>query len=601
MTHRLLPNLAISVSWVVMVVVAVDTLAPRDYFFNIVDVLVDGYQNGRMSDGLLESLLKLYGIGFFGTVLVSLGPEIAKGIWSDEVRSTDNKSLLAKLKRDRRQIILRYTRSRVSINGTYLRLLVFGIVFALTLVLVLVKARTYAVTFETDLFLLFIAASMEAVGIFTHSVISDHALVSAEAYYMRQRRKRLSTWLENSGWRNSERINTYFTVLIHSYCNYGLTVISHEDLFPKPVQAAANQPESPLKQELADDRNLDIALRLIEQFDSVKKQYIEPFEEKYWVNARESFEPAFALDLKQFLFPCALDSKFPSSRLRAIGLAKWCFFDKQKSQWQEWLYTSGASFETIVAELMLTYLRMRSFSLQSPSEDHSASSNQASNSEERIELASLLLEFPYIMEACIKERRDRFNWSQEGKEKSLEGKEKPLWSHDYFHLTEDNHPPKYRERVEQYYAELFKETVNELDADACNKIASRFVHFLTYIYEEGNRPEPYLHRILPVNSNHFRATYDVPTASILFTREGLKNLDEEYANPVLAWQAIIQEEIKQSKAPNFRCSRLCQYNFNGRTCDHRAKHHDSERNTGYCCVSIEEQCEAFASILFESL
>lgn len=586
-THRLLPNLAIAAAWVILIVIAVDMLAPQDWEFTIIDVLVGAYQNGRISGTLLETLLKLYGIGFFGTVLVSLGPEIFKGIWSDEVRSTDNKNLLSKFKRERRQILLRYIGKTHSIQCLYLHLFAFGLAFALTLVLILIKSRSNVVTFEADLVLLLIAASMEALGIFTHSIISDHALVRAEEYYMEQRSTDLPGWLAESNWRNSEKVNAYFAVLIHSYCNYGLTSVLHEKMFPEPV-VRRDEVGRELKPD--DDRTLCVSLRLIERFDMVKKQYIEPFEEKYWVNARASFEPEFALDLNRFLFPEEADHEFPTSILHAIHMARECFFTKQETHWQEWIYTSGVPFETLVAELMLTYLRMKFVHKLDELDKRSASAKQT-EADKRIELACLLLEFPYIMEACITERCDSSGQQSAGKESSF-------WQHDYFHLKGGDHPPKYRERVEQYYAELYEMNANTLDAAACNLVAGRFAHFLTYIYEDGSRTEQYLHRILPINSNHFKATNDIPTASIMFDDVVLDRLkcSGKNKNPIPSWYDIIQRNAGLESSCD---RRLCLYNRESRERTIKNVPHESGHNTGYCCLNRAEQCEGLVSILFE--
>ena len=606
-SRRLLPNIAIAAAWMILCVLWLDVnKAPLDRI-TIIDILVDAYRDGRMSSALLETLLKFYGIGFFGTVLVSLGPEIAKGIWSDEIRSTDNKSLLSKFKRDRRQILLRVIGNRASINGMYLRILAFGLAFAFVLVLVLVKAREYQLTFEADLLLLILSVSMEATGIFTHSIITDHALISAEKYYLLRRRKALSDWLSKDGWRSSEKVNAYFMVLIHTYCNHGLIPIPHDDLFPipvlpvKPIISSAQMVDNMA----SDAKNLDIALCLIEHFDYTKEQYIDPIEEQYWINAKQSFEPAFALDIDSFLFSKEKNSvgRFPKSELHAIAMARDCFFTKQKAQWQDWLYTSGMSYETMVAELMLTYLRIKYLSKQSSPRNISVSNPRVlkAKSERKLDYASLMLEFPYIMEACIRKRYDYYD--------CLPGEDKKgSQMRDFFHLQEEGHPPKFRERVEQYYAEMYRWNINLLDIESCNKIADRFYHFLTYIYEDDNKTEQYLHRILPINSNGFKVTNDVSTGSILFAPDILFTLaysKKQYINPAFGWEAIVQENVELVKSSvdnshsHFRMPRLCLYSVKDRKCKNRVEQHDGGRHTGYCCVNRGEQCESLVSILYE--
>ena len=577
-THRVMPNMAIAAAWTLLVTVFVDSIfgTPYNPLVTVVDVVADAYQYRGLKGEIFTTILKLYGVGLFGTILLSLGPEIAKSLWSDEFRSTDNKTLLAKFNRDRRALLLRVVFKNRSCNILYIWLGLYGIVFVAALLTVMATVRRATVTFSVDLIMLFLSVSLEGVGIFSHSVISDSTLFSAERAYLQRNIKSLPRWMKKTNFENAETVINFAQVLVNTYCNHGLNPFSHTDVFEKLSQVIRDMKNGDMKAFL-------FVLFLIQRFDETKTRYIDPIDEQYWKNTRRDFETQFAADVDGFLSGLTkpIENVFPENYSEAVSLANQCFFTKQNEQWKEWFYINGAPYQETAALLMLDYLRLKFLSSQNAI-DAVADASET-------DYGALLMEFPYIMESCI---LNRF-----GKPGETEKNENPELTESCFHLFSTEDPPQYRERVEQYYAELFKSKCNKLNKDFCQKIAARFQCFLTHSYETKVRKERFLHRIFPINSNNFTATNDRPDASIVMTAQLLCAIDKNsYNNPAPGWNEIVKDEVEkcgQSKKE----SRLCYYDvLNYQKKDPNYATHDW--GVGLCCNSRDEQCRVMAAIMF---
>ncbi len=587
-SFRLLPNLAIAAAWTLLLVITESaisnacilnakevaektgkTITESDYpeVVTFIELIRDAYNNSNFDSDFIKTFLEIYSIGIFGTVFVSLATEASKSLWSDEIQNTENKTLLAKFKRARRQQILYrkiqlFDQSELLVSIVYIHLLCYLVFLLPTFVIVSELNSTDTTTLRIDIILLLISVTLEAMGIATHFIITDHALTSSEIKYLKQRGKGIQKHLHNIRVKNkscnysegnpttptykqkrankntcvntsckgmvlSKETKNYLQVLVHSFCNHSeVDSIEKSILFPDVEKSNGS----------VKGCNLCIAKNVIGRFYKTKQIYIDPNKEDYYASASSFFEPAFAIDINNFLFPTIKTVSFPKTLLDAIAIARHCFFLSQKEQWEKLLYPVGKSFVEISSILILDYIYRR-FSernqIYNPcnidccKEDHSA------------EYGAALLEFPYVMETYL---LDRFKDNEQfvSKDTLKKGNDWPRFS-ERVELS-------FSERVEQYYWELFKNRVNCLERDTCYELGNLFASFLTDSYKNEER---FLRRILPVNRENYRLTSDKPDGSIKLSKKRTVeiaidslNIEKQQLSMIPGWSNVFKKAWK---------------------------------------------------------
>lgn len=586
-SFRFLPNLALSGAWTVLFTVFISAKWHNAVTF--IGFLKDAYERSNLGSNFIKTFMEIYSIGIFGTVFISLVSEASKNIWSDELYSNENKTLMTQFKRIRRHLLLSRHIKGIVFNIIYIHMLCYMIALLITFAFAMTYRAADRTILRIDLILLLFSVTLEAMGLTTHLIITDDALVVAECKYLKQRLPRIQKKLEKmpqdcAKLTPDTEVNSYLRVLVHTYCNHnGVESVNRNEFFPHFSQGKPC--------------NIFLTIKLIELFDKTYKLYIEPNEEKYYMSARKAFEPAFAQDIKKYLFEAYEHDSSSYILLSMIELSYRCFFENQKKEWEKWLYISGEPIDRFESLLMLDFLRWnfseeQTYAGQCFSTLCSKESNEKSKEERNVILNTMVLEFPYIMETLMQNRYGK-------KFSALHG---------------EKNPPHFQERVEEYYWNVFLEHVNNSSEMECNEVAERFSAFLKDSYEGEER---FLHRILPINRAHYSATSDKPDFSIKLSETSMVNIVLDQKSNYLkdevvpGWGKLFsclranqtRDIIQKSRNRSEHLANLVE---NKLKCDiKRLCRFDQREDTttfarcDRCCVDENEMCHVLASVIFE--
>lgn len=474
-SFRLLPNLALAGAWTVLLYVLVNCFSPRSITF--ISLLEDAYQSGKLNSHFIEIFLKISGIGIISSMVLAIGTEITKFILNNEFHSVENKAILEKFKSNRRGLILKRTILNHSISLIHVHVVLFSFVLMAAFIAVTIACKANPTLIRINLILLAASTSVEALGIAAHFTISDDALVHAEPRYLDSVSKNVNLLIDSLPQSTDVKIDPalrrYLQVLVNTYCNHGLDrSVSQLSRFPK----CANNPLLRLR----------LAVELIFMFDHTYTSFVEPNEEKYYINARKSFRTALAEDIVMYLLH---DTGSEIGFIANLRLADRAFFEDQQSVWEQLLSTSREPYPQFRNLLLVDYLRSY---FQSTYYNHSWSKEFDEKLTDKSGSCVLMLEFPYAMDICMQKR-----YSREA-ENTLT-------------FLYDEPVPRFRDRVEEYYFHLFASQCNEYSQEDCTKIGMQFLDFLTHSYGQEER---FLHRLLPINDKTYSKTQDKPTHSI---------------------------------------------------------------------------------------
>ena len=509
-SFRWLPNLAIAGAWSVMIIIFETSV--RNYYIvkdqlnitvpTFITLLKEAYESSKIGSGFIKTFMELYGVGIFGTVFISMATEATKSLWSDEIRSAENKTLLAKFKRARRQRILaRNFLFFKMISVVYIHMVFYLVVLLCTSIATIVLSSTDITIIRIDIILLLMSVTLEAMGVATHFIITDQTLAASETKYLQQKQPAVNRKLKRLSRRNSSSLHTckiivlspevtnYLQILVHSYCNHSSReAINKSHFYPKTIGCC----------------KLLIAKNLIARFYRTNEIYIAPNQESYYTSASSHFEPNFAIDLRRFLF--GNDVSKPSTPPRgwsassrgwsassisvmdALSICQNCMFAIQRKKWEDWLYPTDLNYEQMVSQVMLDLIRICFVDLHGLNEpcyeDYCEGNHSISN-------CALLLEIPFIIKlAIVKRMRDK-SFPDLNNENKFE-----LW---------------FRERTEQYYYNLFESEINCYTSKQCNQIGTHLAQALTARHDGSDF---LLQRVLPINSNNYTDTRNKPDFSL---------------------------------------------------------------------------------------
>ncbi len=478
---------------------------------SFVTLLKEAYNSSKIGSSYIKTFLEIYGIGVFGTVFISMATEATKSLWSDEIRSAENKTLLAKFKRARRQRLLarKFFFSTILVSVVYIHIFYYLIAFLVTVVATIVLSSHDVTIIRINILLLLMSVSMEAIGAATHFIVTDQTLAASEIKYLNQKKTYINELCKKAnpdkgaitcnGVRYSREVSNYLQVLVHSYCNHsGGDSISKQTLYPDASNCC----------------RLQIAKNLISRFYRTKEIFISPNKEAYYASASIHFEPDFALDIIKYLFhesdqkartgngntydkEAKLDTEpkeehktneLLTSALSLLDIARKSMFSDQHDEWKDWLYPSNINYEQMMSLIMLDCIRIR---FADPNNIDSPCFDDFCTGDHKIVSGAFLLEFPFIVKQALLSRISDGSFSISNRAKNL-----------------DEH---FRERTEQYYYNLFCAGVNSFDSSACNLIAQYFTQTLQARYDNSAFD---LQRILPIRANDCIPSNNKPVFSL---------------------------------------------------------------------------------------
>lgn len=562
-SYRVLPNLAISLAFGILLC-CVLSCTPSLAAGNIwgAEILTSSNTSEAILDG---PLLKITSGSILGSAIFSLIAEASKDLWSNLYKDNgENHQIKRRFMQLRRRLLTHRFFPSIR-NITLVRLFFFLFIeFAVFILILLKKSSVSLSILEQSLFL---ALTLGLFGFATHRFISEEELLRAQCRYIESNKTcSLPEQYMCSDNSRNQRWQDFCQVIVNIYCSH-CGSLSEENYYHQLsiVEGYLSELESKTLPNCCEFR---IVADVVSVYDMTIQLYINPDETSQ--AEKDSFEQIFAADIYSFLINRCTKTNLSKTSINiktcssagVLLFAINCLLDYQKNAWKSIIVGNSASFEDFRNLVLLDFLRwmFEQHRQGSPCQLSWFCDRKDSIRDQDERRAALLLELPFIVE------------------KHLHGRY--LKDAPYLIGTAER-PSAFRERVEEYYWNVFCKIENTYTLDQCQNIGAIFHSFLLTSYEESKY---FLQRILPVINTNVQ---NVPINSIILTGTEIVSIvsdndrskQKPIAQDVPGWKNLInQDEATLKRCMDTREATFTKY--------------------GPYCIDESEVCHTLTKIIF---